>query len=196
MNRYGAVALSVVAALAMAWFWFRSNDATTSSPPETPANKPDLSATETATSVPSAATVEDNASEPQESPAATQDERDANEAKKVSDAFERGVTPTFVDYLVSKGASREDSERIVAEGMREVASCVLDTVRARGSTPAAPLGVKAGNPPAALPGLLFSDRTAGCMESVYQRIGLPPRVTYELRLQGETFEIAAQVLPE
>src|SRR5882724_654761 len=123
------VAVSVVAALATAWFWLRSNEVTTPSPPKTTdARGSDVPATETAGVVPSAAAVEDKATRPQASSPATQDERGASEAKNFSDAFERGLTPTFVNYLISKGASREDSARIVAEGMREMASCVLDAM--------------------------------------------------------------------
>ena len=96
------VALGVVAALAIVWFWFRSNDITTSSPPETPIRESDVPATETPDVIPSAPAVENNVTAPA-SPVATRDEREASEAKKISDAFERGVTSTFVDYLVSKG---------------------------------------------------------------------------------------------
>ena len=111
-----AVVLGVVAALAIAWFWFGSNEMTISSPPETHTSTPDVPLTETTVGVPSVTAVEGNAGAPQASSTATDDERAASEAKKISDAFERGVTSTFVDYLTSKGASREDSQRIVADG--------------------------------------------------------------------------------
>jgi hypothetical protein len=190
------VVVSVVAALAIAWLWFPSNEATTSSPPQGNSHEPDVRATETAGVVPSAASVEDTAAGSQASPVATQDERAVNGAKKISDAFERGVAPTFVDYLVSKGASHEDSERIVADAMREVASCVLDAVRAEPSAELAPLEVTAGNPPMRFSGVFFSDRVRSCMESVNQRIGLPPKVMYGMNAQGGTVEFSATVLPE
>lgn len=189
------VVVGVVAALAIVWFWFRWREVTTYSPPETDARETDVPATETAGVVPSVATVEDEATGPHDSPVATQDERGASEAKKISDAYARGVTPTFVNYLTSKGASREDSERIVAEAMREMAPCVLDAMRTDGFAPPPPPEVNAGNPPVAVSGLLFSDRVRSCLTGVHERIGVPPAVRYELRMQGETFEMG-EVLPE
>lgn len=190
------VVVSAVVALAIAWLWFRSSEVTTSPPPAAHTLEPEVPVTETAVAVPSAGAAEVDATARQDSSTATQDERIVNEAKKISDAFERGVTPTFVDYLVSKGVSREDSERIVADAMREVASCVLDAVRAQPSTELPPFEVTAGNPPMRLSGVFFSDRVRGCMEGVHQRTGLPPKVLYGMNAQSGTVEFSATVLPE
>ena len=80
--------------------------------------------------------------------------------------------------------------------MREMASCVLDAMRAGGSAQAPPPDLKLGNPPLALPNLFFSERVGSCATIVHERIGLPPAVQYELRLQGSTFEFGARVVPE
>jgi hypothetical protein len=188
------VAVSVVAALTIAWFWLRSNDATMSPPPEVDAS---VLAVPAVGSVPSAAEVEEHAPESRVSPVATQGERDAN-GRKISDAFERGFTSTFVANLTSKGVSREDSERIVAEAMRELASCVRDAIPEQEFAPPAPPEPKAGTPPVTLSGtfIFFNDRVQGCMAAVYDRIGLPPATRYEVRLQGGELEFAAGVVAQ
>jgi hypothetical protein len=49
------------------------------------------------------------------------------------------VTPTFVDYLTSKGLSREDGEKIVADAVRDMTARVVNEMRAQTSAPAVPL---------------------------------------------------------
>jgi len=193
----GLVALSAVgAAVVVAWLAFGSHEVTPPSPPETRTATPDVPATETTVGVPSVTAVEVNASPQQASSTATDDERAASEAKKISDAFERGVTSTFVDYLVSKGASREDSERVVADSMREVASCVQHAVPTRPPDDPARAELVLGNSPVRVSGLFSSEGIGACMESVQQRIGLPPKVLYGLNLRESTIEFTATVLPE
>ena len=173
------IALGAIAALAVVWFWLRRSEPTTFTLPETHATQPTASATATASAGVSAVTVDEPAGS-DTSPVAERDDRVAQAAKDVFDALDRGVTPTFVDYLTRKGLSREDSEKIVADVVRDMTRCVVDVMGTQASTPAARFKIEAGNPPAELPELFFSDRAGACMSGVEQRMGLPPNVTFEM----------------
>jgi hypothetical protein len=206
MNKLASVtALGAVAALTVAWFWVRPNEQATPALSNRHVAEPRVSAGDTTSGGVATGAVENNATEPEpeprDSPVAPQDERVARAAQELADAFDRGVAPSFVDYLASKGLSREDSERIVADGVREMATCVLDAMREQAAAQAVPLedvldGIKAGDPPVALPRLFFSERVGSCINGVQQRIGLPAAVTYELSVRGSTFELGAQVVAE
>jgi hypothetical protein len=184
--------LSALAALSVAWLWIRRNEPPVPAPLETHTTRSAAPATPT-TSVVAPAAVEDKATGSGPSPVEAHDDGAARTAAAIFDAFERGVTPTFVDYLVSKGLSSEDSEKIVGDAVRDMTRCVVDAMRVQTSASAVPLKVEAGSPPMALPEWFFSRRAGSCMLNVEQRIGLPPNVTFELRARDSTFELAARV---
>jgi hypothetical protein len=189
------IALSAVAVLVAAWLVYQRSEPAIPAPPETHIALPGASATGTASTVAPAALPIDNATTPNAPPVAEEGDGITEEAKEIFAAFDRGVTPTFVEYLTSKGLSREDSEKIVADTVRDMTTCLADAIRAQTSATEVLLKVAAGNPAVALPAPFLSEGAPSCMSSVGQRMGLPPNVKFEVRAQNSTFEFAAR-LPE
>ena len=97
-------------------------------------------------------------------------------------------SPSVVDYLISTGLSREDSQRIAAAGGLEMAMCQLDAMRelaaaqsvpfesvldgfAIDTLPAFDLVVTALPPALDLRGVV--ERAAPCLMNVQQQMGVP-----------------------
>jgi hypothetical protein len=183
--------VSAVAVLVVGWLWWRHDGATMPEPVPMEANEPTVVTRVPVTPVlvtPTVATA-GNVADP--SPRAALDDGMAALVRKQADRLSKTVGPQFVEHLVSKGLSRADSERVVADIMPDWVRCQLDATLAQAdeqsvSRAAVLAALDAEGVFAPLPQLDMRaaiTRAQLCRFSVQQRIGIAPG-DFELRPTG------------
>lgn len=112
------------------------------------------------------------------SPPPSDDERTAAVTVKMAERLYASAGPSFIEYLASKGLSRSDGERVVADGIRDMAKCQLDAALAQAEVQSVPADVVLASldesgVPLALDPKAVVERVEPCMSTVRQRMGLP-----------------------
>jgi hypothetical protein len=125
-------------------------------------------------------------------PSAASDDGMAALVRRLADRSYRRLGPQFIEYLVSKGLSREDSERAVADIMPDWVRCQLDATLAQAEeqslSRAAVLAVLDANGVFAAPAQMDMNaalvRAQPCRFSVQQRIGIFPGGDFGFRMDA------------
>ena len=125
--------LCVAAAIAVASgvFWLRSGRQLVADSPATQPAPSSTAVAEVTSAEPRVASVDDSRADASSAPRATNDERLAILTGKMAEFSYEKLGSGYVDYLVERGLSRTDSERIIKQAMRDISACTLDTVRAQ-----------------------------------------------------------------
>jgi hypothetical protein len=125
--------VTALAVLVVGGLWWRDDGATIPEPVPMQTNEPTVVTRVPVTSVvvsPTAPTA-GNAADPPPSPRAAPDDGIAVLVRKLADRLYTTVGPQFVEHLVSKGLSRTDSERVVADMMPDWVRCQVDATLAQ-----------------------------------------------------------------
>jgi hypothetical protein len=167
--------LAVIVALAVGLLWLRSGSKDSE---QADAAKQDKAQTVEGGKVVAPVTVPDSALSPPLSPQALQDERLTKVANNFFDTLYGKVGASEIDDLVSKGLSREDSERVVLQATHDWAKCQLDGVLAQAAAQSVPIASvldfldKNQGLPLDLDPKGILEQATPCIESVLQRTGL------------------------
>jgi hypothetical protein len=175
-----SLVITAVAVGIVGWLWWRDDAATMPEPaPPQQANERILV---TPAAVSSTEAIDDGTADLPRSPAVATDDGIAALVRGTADRTYDRLGPQFVEHLVSKGLSRDDSERLVADMMPDWVRCQLDATLAQADeqslSRADVLAVLDANGVFAVPAQLDARaaiaRAQPCRFNVQQRIGIAP----------------------